>query len=187
MKLLATSFGYSQGSRQGVLDRPPSLQSAKDGIMGHVQLFSPIAETLSASLQRQPMIVAAITALFIVCAPVTILRFVISVVVSPLKRELGGWSLAHIGKEIFEFAPTFTDLDAATTISVKAIVSRIGHPLNHRSPDMVNGRTKMSVSPVVTRGTYTLLSHCMNLRLGLSLVRALGQLQLSQGSFILAH
>ncbi len=78
-----------------------------------------------------------------------ILRRIAAVIVDAVERVLGSGARPHVGQEVLEVQPSFTDLDAASTVTV--IVGRIGiaATLLHGVPRAVfkgSGATKLRVA-----------------------------------------
>jgi len=69
--------------------------------------------------------------------PSAISRFVIAVVVDTIKRVVFR-TLAHVGKKVIEFSPTFTNANTATTVMFPSSGFGISAPLQHGVPRSVS-------------------------------------------------
>lgn len=66
--------------------------------------------------------------------PATVSRPVVAIVVDPINRMHGRWSVAHIRQEALELPPTSADANAAPTIRSKFVGLRVRASLNHILP-----------------------------------------------------
>jgi hypothetical protein len=82
----------------------------------------------TALVLRSPVI-----CLLFACGPAAIIGLVIAVDVNAVECEARCW-LAHIGKEIDESQPSFTDYYASSTIVAEGFVLRIAATLEHGLP-----------------------------------------------------
>lgn len=79
------------------------------------------------------------------CGPTNVARFVVAVVIDPIKAHAFR-TLAHVGKEVLEFLPTFADKDAPSTPVLKSGMGLPSAALNHRVPNVVLRRIASAVS-----------------------------------------
>lgn len=79
------------------------------------------------------------------CSPTTVSRFIMAVVVDPVKAQQSGRTRPHVGKKPSEVQPMIANLNAATAVAGIRRIPRVQTAAFHCSPDGVDGRSCVSV------------------------------------------
>jgi hypothetical protein len=74
--------------------------------------------------------------LFLNGRPATIAGLVVPVIIETIKRSVG-WTLSHIGEEVFKLLPSWANFNPAPSIVLIARVIGIGAPCMHRGPTRI--------------------------------------------------
>src|SRR5262252_88881 len=123
---------------QGTFDGPAAAEPRGQRVRPQIELVGPVFHAPGFPLPRHPKCIAAgtlVTSLFGAIRPAAILRCVRAIVIDAVNRVALRWPWPHVSQEIRKrLAPTVTDCDAATAISVEAIMVRIGATLDHVHP-----------------------------------------------------
>jgi hypothetical protein len=80
--------------------------------------------------------------LLLVGSPTAIGWLVVAIVVDAIKAVACSWMLAHVTREVLEAhevaaMPAPTDSDAATAVTMKAMVVRVKAPIVHSQPSAI--------------------------------------------------
>lgn len=104
-----------------------------------------IASTMRDAILMRP---ARVVVLSVVSGPSHIARFVVSIVVNAVKRQIRRWTSANISDERGKtVTPAVAYLNTAGTIVAVVATRRVVAPLNHRSPNGMFGRIAHAVFP----------------------------------------
>lgn len=105
-------------------------------IVDFAKSFCPYQSTATgnAAGSSHPFLFGRIAHLFSTCSPSTVARFVVSIVINSIKGMNFGWAQSHIGQEVIELVPSFTDSDSSCAITVKHWLACIAASTIHIKP-----------------------------------------------------
>jgi len=131
------------------MNGPSSIKSTSDRVARNFQFLAPLADCLGAPVQKQFAIRSSIRQLNVRGTPSAIFRAVVAIDIDAIKRMLVRWSKAHIVQEIHKrFAPTITDLDTATTVSLVSCGVVIFASRTHVTPSDVFASLRKTVGQI---------------------------------------
>src|ERR1700749_3089486 len=120
---------------KGALDRPSvGIEALLNGFLRQSEITTPLGKSLCFALKRQPSVVSAVIILLYVCGPATILGRVAQAIVDSFKC-FAGWAFAHVRKKVLKRVPSFTQGDAASSVSGISPVRGFPASISHSSPD----------------------------------------------------
>lgn len=127
---------FANGFRQRLFWRHSSFEATVKCGCNHSILTGKNAQVRSNSEGGHNVGSACILALLDGCLPSAVARFIIPVVVDA-SNGCSGRSVPHVGKEVLEARPAFTDLDSSSAVMFKAVFSRVLASSPHSLPACV--------------------------------------------------
>jgi hypothetical protein len=121
--------------------RPSTFQSGSQRVSSDAIFFSPNSQRHASILERQNVITAPISILFLARRPAAIARGVIALLVRPSIDGVAIRNDAHVGEEVLERLPARAHLDAAGTIIRPIGIRRNCASTTHRFPTLVRARS----------------------------------------------
>lgn len=119
---------------QGSLQRPTLSESPSQRVSLDAGDLRPFGKRLGFPAVGQQMVAALVSPLLSLRGPSDIPSFVIPVDVNPVNRVSGCRSRPHVGVELLERRPFWTDRDPAPAVVSEADVVRITAPIAHVDP-----------------------------------------------------
>lgn len=89
------------------------------------------------TINRMKFYPARVSQLFFLGSPPTVRWFVVTVVVNPIKRMLGGRLLSHIFVKVIEVTPSITNLYTSATVPAIVVMIFVATAFTHTSPVVV--------------------------------------------------
>lgn len=111
-----------------------TINALRQGEETHPNAISPFSQCEGYPVMGQVMIMARIVLLFTACAPFTITRLVVPVVVNPVKRMLRRWTVAHVFIKMLKFTPSVAHRDSSDVVIPQRVSLRITASGQHVGP-----------------------------------------------------
>ena len=129
---------------QCIGDRPTAVQAVGDARAPNAGFSCPSSDAVSATIMRQVAAITAVLHLLLMCSPSAVAGFVVPVVVDAVQLEFGR-GFAHIGQEVLEATPAFTDANASPPVASIGRVGFIQTSSTHRCPYLISRSLRHSM------------------------------------------
>lgn len=117
------------------LNRPPIVvNSHLDGLTIDTGNFGPLSNVISFVIKSYKSCFRAVKNLLGICSPSAVLVFVVSIVINPIKRMLGGWSITHVIKKVRKIMPSFAYFNTSSSIPRISFYTRKFTTSKHMTP-----------------------------------------------------
>lgn len=140
---------------QNTFNRPSCMVSALQCGAFYAQFRAPFRDIHRLPFECQADVATSIVGLSLTSSPFAVIRLVVAIVVTTLKRLLSR-TLAHVGKEVFKLLPSRADHDAASSIVSKLRAAWIRAARNHALPNDMGLRAAPSMSARAPSGLFCL-------------------------------
>jgi hypothetical protein len=118
--------------------RPSPTGATSQKIVTHASFFRPLGKIQFLPVVFNNMISARIVSLFLICCPSAIVWKISQSVVYSLYTVLGTWTIADIGKKLFEaILPFLANSNSATTVTSIGFVSDTAATVNNSKPNTI--------------------------------------------------
>jgi hypothetical protein len=108
-----------------------------NGPVGEVSLSCPLFGGLGDAFNRDLDVGTLVPGLLISRCPTAIIGGIPTVVVYPVEFEAGSETSIHVGNEMFDGEPSFTDINSTGSVSIPALIFGVSAAFEHVSPSCV--------------------------------------------------
>lgn len=141
-----------------IFDRPAVFNTRVDRSARNSCIFFPVFKRLRFSAKCDMPIISAISLLFFLCSPSTVLFTIMPVIINSIQRMFWRWSIAHILVKILELVPTLTDFNPTPTVKGVSDIILIFATIYHCSPSAIYFCVRHSVCYVYFLDTINLIT-----------------------------
>lgn len=133
---------------QSLSDGPTVMNSRSDGVRGDSGLCGPRGCRHRLAVKSDPHGSSGISVLLNGSRPAAVVWLIVSVVVDAIKRVFWGRTTPHVRDEIFEFLPSFANLNPSFAVFVELRMALVAASLLHVDPRHVFRRASQTVLQV---------------------------------------
>ena len=116
------------------LERHPTIESLREGLLADAKPPCPIEKAPSASVECDPAVVAAIALLGLAVGPSDVTRLVVPIVVDSVDGMILARAPAYIGEKVRKDEPRLADRNSASSVGGVLRIPRVSASLDHVAP-----------------------------------------------------
>lgn len=145
-------------SIKNIFQRPVTIKPVQNGAKVNAKSRTPFFYGKGQTIVGDEAIASPVFALFLLCCPSAVARFVVSVVVYTIKRMIERWTFAHIREKIIKGIPSLANGYSSTAIVFPRTKARVATARPHSNPSAMLRALRFLMGRFVSQSDFTLLA-----------------------------